>query len=135
MSSSPQSPVLSTSAWLHASSEAADPHVDAVRAAVTQLFVAHRGEICRYLSQRGCLLTEAEEIAQDVFLRLYRARIAGTHVDAPRRWLFTVARNLAIDHLRRTREHRHLLERAPADAAEQVAEAGHQLLARRADFP
>lgn len=120
MASAPHSPILTTPLWLRAEDDDANRRADEVRDSVTQLFVDHRLEICRYLGQRGCLATEAEEMTQEVFLRLYRARITGLDVDAPRRWLFTVARNMAIDHVRRRRHYQHLTDCTPFDAAERV---------------
>src|SRR5262245_40989375 len=105
MASAPHTPVLSTPLWLRAGDDESSRGTDEIRESVTQSFVAHRREICRYLAQRGCLATDAEEMTQEVFLRLYRARLTGVDVDAPRRWLFTVARNMAIDHARRRRQH------------------------------
>jgi RNA polymerase sigma-70 factor, ECF subfamily len=120
MASAPQSPVLSTPLWLRAEDDATNRTGEQIRENVTDLFVEHRLEICRYLAQRGCLATEAEELTQEVFLRLYRTRLTGVDVDAPRRWLFTVARNMAIDHVRRSRHYQHLTDRTPSDAAERV---------------
>jgi RNA polymerase sigma-70 factor (ECF subfamily) len=120
MASSPQSPVLSTPLWLRAGDDETNRTAEQIRENVTQLFVAHRLEICRYLEQRGCLATDAEEMTQEVFLRLYRALLTGLDVDAPRRWLFTVARNMAIDQVRRRRHHQHLTDVTTCDAAERV---------------
>jgi len=49
---------------------------------------------------------EAEDIAQESFLRMAQDA-AGAHLadDAARRWLFVVARNLCLDHLRRGARH------------------------------
>jgi RNA polymerase sigma-70 factor, ECF subfamily len=123
MASAPHSPVLSTPLWLRAEDDDASRRADEVRESVTQLFVEHRLEICRYLAQRGCLATEAEEMAQEVFLRLYRTRLTGLTVDAPRRWLFAVARNMAIDHVRRRRQYQHLTDGASSGAAERVPDS------------
>lgn len=120
MASAPHSPALTTPLWLRAEDDDANRRAEEIRESVTQLFVDHRLEICRYLAQRGCLATEAEEMTQEVFLRLYRARLSGVHVDTPRRWLFTVARNMAIDHVRRSRHYQHLTDFGPSDAAERV---------------
>lgn len=122
MAGAPHSPVLSTPLWLRAEDDDANRRTEDVRESVTRLFVEHRLEICRYLAQRGCRETEAEEMAQEVFLRLYRARLAGLDVEAPRRWLFTVARHMAIDHVRRMRHAHHLTGCTSSDAAEHVAD-------------
>lgn len=122
MSSTPQSSALSPPSWLQAERATDDQHAP-LRDEVTRLFIGHRGEIHRYLAHSGCRGIEAEEITQEVFLRLYRARLAGKRVDAPRHWLFTVARNLAIDHLRRTRQQWRLIDRSSGDLADRVADA------------
>lgn len=121
-SAPPHSPALSTPLWLRAEDDDVNRRSDEIRESVSQLFVDHRLEICRYLAQRGCLATEAEEMTQEVFLRLYRARLTGVHVDTPRRWLFTVARNMAIDHVRWKRLHHCLTDDASSDAVERVAD-------------
>ena len=44
----------------------------------------------------------AEDLLQETFLRLYRSP-PGPEVSHPRAWVFQVARNLAVDHLRARR--------------------------------
>lgn len=44
----------------------------------------------------------AEDLLQETFLRLYRSP-PGPEVSRPRAWVFQVARNLAVDHLRARR--------------------------------
>lgn len=46
---------------------------------------------------------EAEDIAQEALLRLYRAARSGAVKQTPRAYLFSIAHNLAIDHHRRGR--------------------------------
>jgi RNA polymerase sigma-70 factor (ECF subfamily) len=47
----------------------------------------------------------AEELAQDVFVNVYRARARYTASARVRTFLYRIAHNLWIDHLRRTRRH------------------------------
>ncbi len=47
----------------------------------------------------------AEELAQDVFVNVYRARARYTPTARVRTFLYRIAHNLWIDHLRRTRRH------------------------------
>ena len=51
-------------------------------------------------------VSDAEDIGQEAFLRLERARRDGEAVDSPRAWLSTVATRLAIDHMRSARARR-----------------------------
>jgi RNA polymerase sigma-70 factor (ECF subfamily) len=51
-------------------------------------------------------VSDAEDIGQEAFLRLERARRAGEAVESPRAWLSTATTRLAIDHLRSSRVRR-----------------------------
>ncbi|MEZ6197363.1 MAG: sigma-70 family RNA polymerase sigma factor [Planctomycetota bacterium] len=53
--------------------------------------------VARYVGDRDA----AEDLVQEVFLKLYRAPAAFDPRNRFMTWVFTVARNLAIDHLRR----------------------------------
>src|ERR671933_2515658 len=45
-------------------------------------------------------VSEAEDVVQEGFLRLHRAREAGERIESPRAYLSTVVWRLALDHLR-----------------------------------
>jgi RNA polymerase sigma-70 factor, ECF subfamily len=51
-------------------------------------------------------VSDAEDIAQEAFIRLERAQREGEHVESPKSWLSTVTTRLAIDHLRSARVQR-----------------------------
>jgi RNA polymerase sigma-70 factor (ECF subfamily) len=51
-------------------------------------------------------VAEAEDIVQDAFLRLHRARQGGVVIESPRAYLAALATRLAIDHLRSARVRR-----------------------------
>jgi RNA polymerase sigma-70 factor, ECF subfamily len=51
-------------------------------------------------------VSDAEDIGQEAFLRLERARQDGDAVESPRGWLSTVTTRLAIDHMRSARARR-----------------------------
>jgi RNA polymerase sigma-70 factor (TIGR02957 family) len=51
-------------------------------------------------------VSEAEDVVQDGFLRLHRAREGGERIESPRAYLSTVVSRLALDHLRSARVRR-----------------------------
>jgi RNA polymerase sigma-70 factor, ECF subfamily len=67
---------------------------------------------------------EAEDVAQEAFLRLYRYLLSGRRLDddGALRWVFVVARNLAISRLRRQRCERILFTSLSSELARNLAE-------------
>jgi RNA polymerase sigma-70 factor (ECF subfamily) len=66
----------------------------------------HHGEIHRYLCRVTARTSEAEDLAQETFLRAYRAW-AGLPPDTNHRaWLYTIATNAYRNHLRSERRRR-----------------------------
>ncbi|HBH03268.1 MAG TPA: hypothetical protein DDZ42_15350 [Candidatus Rokubacteria bacterium] len=61
---------------------------------------AHHGEIHRYLQRTTARGSEAEDLAQETFLRAYRAYRTLTPDANVRAWLFTIATNLTRNHFR-----------------------------------
>jgi RNA polymerase sigma-70 factor (ECF subfamily) len=70
---------------------------------VAELFQKCREPLYRYLLSVVGGGAEAEDIAQESFLRLYAHLRTGESLENPRAWLFRVAYNLAIDSRRRKR--------------------------------
>jgi RNA polymerase sigma-70 factor, ECF subfamily len=79
----------------------------------------------------------AEDVTQEVFLRLVQKAAEFKHEARFSTWLYTIARNLCIDHLRKLKHRRHasldgatkgdepsLIERLPAGGATADAERG-----------
>jgi RNA polymerase sigma-70 factor (ECF subfamily) len=64
------------------------------------LFLAHYGEIYRLLFRLVGSPEEAEDLAQETFLRLYRRRFPVWREQSLRAWLYRVATNLAYNALR-----------------------------------
>lgn len=63
------------------------------------LFTAHRDGVFRYL----CRIVgheDARELTQEVFLRVHRAEAPETSEGGRRAWLFRIARNVALNHVR-----------------------------------
>ncbi|HMF78380.1 MAG TPA: RNA polymerase sigma factor [Bryobacteraceae bacterium] len=76
-----------------------DQSVD-VGSQVTQLFEAQRDSLYRYVVTLIGESGAAEEITQDVFLKLYEHLLKGIQVVNVRSWSYRVAHNLAIDFVR-----------------------------------
>jgi RNA polymerase sigma-70 factor, ECF subfamily len=68
---------------------------------VTEIFGLWRESVCRYLLGITGDPAEAEDLAQEVFLRLYSYLQRGQDVENVRAWIFRVAHNLAIDEQRK----------------------------------
>lgn len=67
---------------------------------------AHQREIQGFLEHRASNVAEADDLLQEVFLKVLLQGRAFCELDNPRAWLFRVARNLIIDRRRQdgTRE-------------------------------
>ena len=70
---------------------------------VTQAYVATRDDVYRYLLTFGVTPAEAQEIAQEVFLRMFVSLKNGDDIQNPRAWAFRVAHNLGINKKTRTK--------------------------------
>lgn len=67
------------------------------------LFRQYEQSICSYLARLTGDRGVAQELAQETFLRAYRAMVRGERWDNPRAWLYRVASRLATDDYRRRR--------------------------------
>ncbi len=75
-------------------------------------------------------LEEAEDLTQDVFLRVYRSRKGYRPRAKFSTWLFTIANNLALNHLRRKRRGSPSPPRDATDTSSPVAFTVQQLPSR-----
>jgi len=73
------------------------------------LFIAHRDGVFRYLC-RIVGQEDARELTQEVFLRVTRTTAPRTDEGGGRAWLFRIARNLALNHVRDDRRRGQTLE-------------------------
>lgn len=64
---------------------------------VTRAYEDARGDVYRYLVTLGLPPPQAQEAAQEVFLRLYVSLERGDHIQNIRGWIFRVAHNLGLD--------------------------------------
>ena len=75
----------------------------------------HRGEVLRLLRRRlGA--DRADDAFQETFLRALRAYGRLQHGEHLRAWVLTIAQNVALDMLRRTRPTEELVEAASTDS-------------------
>jgi len=63
---------------------------------VAELFLEAREDVYRYLLTLGLYPPQAQEGAQEVFLRLYAALKKGEDIQNRRAWIFRVAHNLGL---------------------------------------
>jgi RNA polymerase sigma-70 factor (ECF subfamily) len=63
---------------------------------VARLFQEAREDVYRYLLVNGLHPPQAQEAAQEVFLRLYATLKKGEEIRNPRAWIFRVAHNLGL---------------------------------------
>lgn len=78
------------------------------------IWQAHRGELKSFIARRVRSQAEAEDILQDVFLKMLSNLGGVKRVDRLRAWLFAVTRHAVADHFRRLRP----LEALPEDMAQ-----------------
>jgi RNA polymerase sigma-70 factor (ECF subfamily) len=65
-------------------------------AEVEQAYRETRGAVCAYLLYLGVPEGKAQEVTQEVFLRLYQTLRKGTPIENLRAWSFRVAHNLGL---------------------------------------
>jgi len=63
---------------------------------VATLFEESRDDVYRYLLTLGLHPPQAQEVTQEVFLRLYSAMRKGEEIQNPRAWVFKVAHNYGL---------------------------------------
>ena len=63
---------------------------------VSRLFEEARDDVYRYLLSLGLHPPQAQEAAQEVFLRLYATLKKGEEIENPRAWVFRVAHNYGL---------------------------------------
>jgi len=81
--------------------------MDAAPAGDFEAFVlAHHGEIHRYLCRITAGMSEGEDLAQETFLRAYRAWAGLPPGTNHRAWIYTIATNAYRNHLRSQRRRR-----------------------------
>jgi RNA polymerase sigma factor (sigma-70 family) len=67
---------------------------------VAALYAEHQPAVFRYLCRTVGQADAARDLTQEVFLRVSRARVPEADASGLRAWVFAIARNLALNHLR-----------------------------------
>lgn len=101
------------------------------------LFTEHRPRVLRYLTRVVGHADTATDLAQEVFLRVARSTIPAGGRDELRGWVFRIARNLALNHLRdrsRYGQPTALDETQAHPPGQEVAVAVRQAIARLPDI-
>jgi RNA polymerase sigma-70 factor (ECF subfamily) len=77
------------------------PSASSLEKKTAELFELFHEPVYRYVRSLIGSNAEAEDLAQEAFLRLYTSLRNGQAFGNVRSWIFRVAHNLAIDHLRK----------------------------------
>jgi RNA polymerase sigma-70 factor (ECF subfamily) len=95
------------------------------------LFTEHRAGVFRYLCRIVGQRETAHDLTQEVFLRVSRARVPEAAELVVRAWVFKIARNLALNHVRDGRRRPQTVELADVatSATQEVSAAVRQALA------
>jgi RNA polymerase sigma-70 factor (ECF subfamily) len=97
---------------------------------LAEAFIELREPVCRYLLALGLGRSEAEEVAQETFLRLCQRLDARGPQSNVRGWVFRVAHNLARDEYRRRQRQPSRPLDAGLGSIHQGADPEQQLLAQ-----
>ena len=90
------------------------------RAAFAELVEKYQQPVMNFIQRSLRDETEAEDLAQNVFLQVYKSRARYRPTARFTTWLFTIARNLCLNELRRRSRHpADSLEETQADNADQ----------------
>jgi RNA polymerase sigma-70 factor (ECF subfamily) len=79
------------------------PCGDSLEQQVIELYLEHAAGLCRYAASLLNDNRQAEDLAQETFLRFIAQKSLGCNIQNPRAWMYRVLRNLALDRLREVR--------------------------------
>jgi DNA-directed RNA polymerase specialized sigma24 family protein len=87
---------------------------------IEQIYRQTHGAICSYVRCLGVPQSQAQEVAQEVYLRLYQTMRKGEEILNVRAWLFRLAHNLSLNLRSRHRPSKTTAAWAEAGMAEEV---------------
>ncbi len=85
---------------------------------IYRIFLGYRPQIQNFLQQRIRCADTAADLIQDIYLRLTQLKPPPCSETEVRAWLFTVASNLSIDHIRVNKRRSELLDQYLGDETE-----------------
>src|SRR5262245_54922348 len=94
---------LAQPAWWSTTETTTPEYVRTADERVTLHYREHAESVYRYLAAVYGSAEDARDVTQEAFLRLHRALIAREAIENPAAWVFTVARRLMLDRLKRAR--------------------------------
>jgi RNA polymerase sigma-70 factor, ECF subfamily len=103
----------------------------AERQRVADLYTELRNGVYRYLIALGLDAAQAQDIAQDAFLQLYRALRNRDKIDEPKSWVYRVAHNLAMNSMRRRSRLSPFCEALQAAMSSEEKNAEEQIIERQ----
>ncbi|AYV71638.1 sigma-70 family RNA polymerase sigma factor [Bacillus sp. PK3-056] len=68
---------------------------------IEELYETYSQELIHFLIYLGVKKEEAEDLVQEVFIRLLKTKCLFKGESSERTWLYTIAKNIAIDHFRK----------------------------------
>ncbi len=91
--------------------------IEASRQQFTHVFHQHRREVLRFLTSKVSNAHDAEDVMQDLFIKISELdKRASLNIENPKNYLFKIANNMAIDHLRnKSRQNAYLFDAKTTD--------------------
>lgn len=77
---------------------------------VTEIFYRFERQLLKFFISKVQKLAVAEDLLQELMIKLMKVSSGSKHIENGRAWLFSVANNVWIDHLRRERSLQRLVE-------------------------
>lgn len=88
------------------------------RACFVTLVRRHQAPLYNFVLRQVRVPSVAEDLVQDIFVRVVQSAVDFKHEARFSTWIYTIGRNLCIDHLRKMVHRRHPSLDHPVDAAE-----------------
>ncbi len=101
----------------------------------SDLFARHHRDVYRFLVRMSGRRDVADDLLQEVFLRVVRALANGGPIGHERGWIFSVARSVLVDFHRRAAREVNVADRAAEVAVQSTPDLAHDLARSLAQLP